>query len=173
MFTIKQNDGVRDARTLKQVQLPEEPRAREDALDNALLDRLADYLSSHTFEFKVPGNTIQNLKRSLEEEEGRKKKKKGGMNMMMLLQMKAAAIGALALKAIALVAFKALIIGKIALAIAGVIALKKLFEQKHHTSTYEVVAHPHFDEHGHYDRSFSQELAYRGYDQSGKISSKY
>lgn len=72
--------------------------------------------------------------------------------MLLLLQLKAAAIGAILLKLIGLVAFKALMISKIALLISGVIALKKLSESKHHTSSYEVLAHP-YDDHSHYDRA--------------------
>lgn len=84
---------------------------------------------------------------------------------MMLIQLKAAILGAIALKFIALVAFKALLVAKIALTIASIIALKKLLEHKHHTSTYEVVAPHHHDEYGHFDRSFTQEqLAYKGYE---------
>lgn len=74
--------------------------------------------------------------------------------------MKAAMLAAIALKVLALLAFKALVIGKIALTISGIIALKKLLEQKHHTSTYEVIAHPHYEE--HHERSFGQEMAYKG-----------
>lgn len=73
-------------------------------------------------------------------------------SMLMLLQLKAAAIGAIVLKTIGMIAFKALMISKIALLISGLIALKKLSEPKHHTSTYEVVAHP-YDDH-HFDRAF-------------------
>lgn len=96
---------------------------------------------------------------------GRKKKGGGGGNRMksllVLLQIKAAILAAIALKFIGLVAFKALLLAKIALIIAGMVALKKLVEQKSHTSTYEVYAHPHYDEHS-FDRSFRQELPYRG-----------
>lgn len=87
------------------------------------------------------------------------------MKMMMMLGMKGALLGALALKFIALIAFKALIIAKIAFTISAIIALKKLLGGKQQSSTYEVVAHPHYEEHGggHYDRSFGPEMAYRGH----------
>lgn len=74
-------------------------------------------------------------------------------SMLMLLQLKAIAIGAVLLKFIGLVAFKALMMSKMALLISGVIALKKLSEVKHHSSSYEVVAHP-YENYGHYDRAF-------------------
>lgn len=80
----------------------------------------------------------------------------------MLFLLKVVTLGALALKFIGLVAFSALVKAKIALVIAGIIALKKLVEHKPHSSTYEVVAHPHVDEHS-FDRSFNQDLAYKGY----------
>ncbi|KAF7277028.1 hypothetical protein GWI33_009519 [Rhynchophorus ferrugineus] len=85
--------------------------------------------------------------------------------MMMMFQLKAAILGAIALKFIGIVAFKALLIAKVALTLSSIIALKKLLEGKHHTSTYEVVAtHPHHDDYGHVDRSFMQDqLAYKGY----------
>ncbi|XP_050304360.1 uncharacterized protein LOC126741926 [Anthonomus grandis grandis] len=159
-------------------QLPEEPRAREDAVDSILWNRISDYLSSHTIELRVPPDTLQEINESVEEGRGKgggggggKKGGGGGgdrmKGLMMLIQLKAAVLGAIALKFVALVAFKALLIAKIALVLASVIALKKLLEQKHHTSTYEVVAHPPHHEgwDGHYDRSFTQEqLAYRGYE---------
>lgn len=42
-------------------------------------------------------------------------------------------------------------------------AIKKLFESKHETSTYEIVPHPHYEDHHHHDRSFAHVLAYGGY----------
>lgn len=94
---------------------------------------------------------------------GRKKKtKKGGMSsVLMLFFIKMAALAAVALKLLTLISFKALLLAKIALTISGVIALKKLFDQKQ-TSTYEVIAHPHYEEFGQHDRSFGRDTAYRG-----------
>lgn len=85
--------------------------------------------------------------------------------MMMMFSMKAAAMYAIGLKVVAMIAFKALLAAKVALTIAGIIALKKLVESKHHTQTYEVVAHPasHGDDYSHYDRAFNQELVYKGH----------
>ncbi|CAG9760718.1 unnamed protein product [Ceutorhynchus assimilis] len=175
-FKIKPNG--RFSRKNMEDKLPEEPRAREDAVENILWDKVSDYLSSHTIELKVPPDTLQDMKQSVEEGRGKGGGGGGGKNkggggggdrmkgMMMLIQLKAAILGAIALKFVALVAFKALLVGKIALTIASVIALKKLLEHKHHTSTYEVLSHPHHDEYGHFDRSFTQQdqLAYRGYE---------
>lgn len=95
---------------------------------------------------------------------GRKKKgKKGASSLFLLFFLKLAVLGAIAMKVLTLIAFKALVLGKIALTISGVIALKKLFEQKH-TSTYEVIAHPQFEDYSHHDRSFAQDLSYRRQD---------
>ncbi|XP_072391626.1 uncharacterized protein Osi9 isoform X2 [Diabrotica undecimpunctata] len=161
---IKSSEPERISRHATISSLPDEHRAREDALDNLLFERFSEFMKSHTFEYKVPDDTINDLNKSVEE--GRKKKG-GGMkmkSMMMILTLKAATIGAIVLKIIGMVAFKALLIAKVALTISSIIALKKLVETKHHTSTYEVVAaHPHYDEHNHFDRSFKHELPYRGY----------
>lgn len=48
--------------------LPEEPRAREDALDTILINKAIDFLSSHSIEFKVPDDTINQMKNSMVEE---------------------------------------------------------------------------------------------------------
>jgi len=163
----------RSSRYVSSASLPDEPRSRDSWLNAALMERAINYLSSHTIQYRMPDNTMNDMKRAFEDdesnqeehEEGRKKKKKG-MQMMYLLQMKAAAVGAIMLKVIGIVAFKALMLAKLALAIATMIGLKKLIDDKHHhTSTYEVVA-PHYDDHGHYlDRSFksAQEIAYNAY----------
>ncbi|KAF5290244.1 hypothetical protein FQA39_LY14798 [Lamprigera yunnana] len=161
-LSLEQNNDVidRSPRDYSIPNLPEESRAREEAIDSILYDKFVNYLSSHTLEFKVPEDTIAEFKNSIEE--GRKKKggKKGNMMAyLMLFKMKAAMLAALALKGLAIISFKALVIAKIALTITAIIGLKKLSESKHHSPTYEVVAH---DEHGHY-RSFGQELAYKGY----------
>ncbi|XP_074031309.1 uncharacterized protein isoform X2 [Leptinotarsa decemlineata] len=164
---IKANHDQEHDRTSRQqstIVLPDDPKDREDALNDALLDRLTEYAKTHTLEFRFLDESVNESA-----EEGRKKKGGGGGGgmrlrpMMMLLQLKAAALGAIALKFIALIAFKALLVAKIALTIAGIVALKKLVEQKHHSSTYEVVAHPHYEDHSHFDRSFNQDLAYKGY----------
>ncbi|CAH1111140.1 unnamed protein product [Psylliodes chrysocephalus] len=174
---IRANRVERHAR--QGVPLPDDLRAREEAVENLLWDRIIDFMRSHTFEFKIPDETINDLM-GKPVEEARKKKGGGGggmrmRTMLLLLQLKAATIGAIALKVIGLIAFKALVIAKIAFTIASIIALKKLLESKHHTSTYEVVAHPHYEEHGHFDRSFNtfnaQDFAYKGYNALGGRSS--
>jgi len=171
----------RSARFFSFNALPVESGAREQMVDQVLMDRIVDYLSSHSFQFKVPEDTIREFKRSLDEAdaqleeyeeddvesvgEGRKKKKKM-LPILLLLKMKAAAAGAIMLKMIALLAFKALVIAKIALLLASIIALKKLVDHKHHHApSYEVIAAHPYEDHGHsFDRSFdTSELPYRAY----------
>lgn len=48
---------------------------------------------------------------------------------------------------IAFAAAKAVVLAKISLLVAGIIALKKLLASKHTETSYEVVAHPHHEEH--------------------------
>lgn len=70
-ISIKQNVGgeIRTGRHLFEPNMfPEEPRAREEAIDSVLMDRILDYLGTHTFEFKVPSETVNDLRRSFEEE---------------------------------------------------------------------------------------------------------
>lgn len=69
-FRIKQNDGERTGRQLNPPLLPDEPTARENALNNILMDRILNYFNSHTFEFKVPSKTIEEVQRSIEEGAG-------------------------------------------------------------------------------------------------------
>lgn len=90
--------------------------------------------------------------------------------------MKAAALIPLALGALALLALKALIVGKLALVLSALIGLQKLLASKQHSSSYEVVAHPHYEEHGHghYARAMQDphQLAYRAYEPDSKEEKK-
>ncbi|KAJ8910874.1 hypothetical protein NQ315_000505 [Exocentrus adspersus] len=163
---IKPADGNRTSRQQSSVIFPQDPKEREEALDEALWEKFTDYLSSHSIEYKMPVENINDLEKSLVEE-GRKRKGGGGGGMrmkslLMLIQLKAAVLAAIFLKFIGLVAFKALLVAKIALTISSIVALKKLVEHKPHTSTYEVYAHPHYDEHAHFDRSYHPDMPYRG-----------
>lgn len=73
------------------------------------------------------------------------------------------AVGGILLKLVALVAFKALMVAKIALLLSLAIAIKKLVDTKQQSSTYEIIAHPHYEDYHQHDRSFAHEIAYRGY----------
>lgn len=64
---IKQSDGNRTSRQHPSLVLPDEPKAREEALDKALLERFADYMSSHSFEYKMPLDNFNDLEKSIEE----------------------------------------------------------------------------------------------------------
>lgn len=99
---------------------------------------------------------------------GKKKKIKQLLPLLALAKLKITALIPLFLGIIAFAAAKAVLLAKIALLVAGIIALKKLLASKHHETSYEVVAHPHHDEHyassgGHgWGRSIddAQDLAY-------------
>ncbi|XP_050087572.1 uncharacterized protein LOC126572371 [Anopheles aquasalis] len=174
-ITVKQSEdaaSVPQGRSLNDIALPAEPEAREAEIDGLLVERAARFLETHTLEFKVPKDSIEDMQRSLDEARGKKKKvKKLLLPLLLLLKLKAAALLPLALGALALIAFKALIVGKIALILSAIIALKKLFDKKGDQS-YEVVAHPHYshstsyDDHHGYARSLdAQNLAYAAHAQ--------
>lgn len=167
--------------------LPAEAGAKEAVIDQAILDRTAKFLSTHTVELSLP----EDVSRSFDEGKQRystfilaiyyiyyliraiwiaargKKKKivKSLLPILLLLKLKAAALIPIALGGLALLALKALAIGKIALIISAIIALQKLFANKH--QSYEVVAHPvhsygQEDHHG-WARSSGADLAYKAY----------
>lgn len=50
--------------------LSENARSSESSIDNLLTNRVAKFLGSHTLEFKIPKNTVEEMKRSLDSEEG-------------------------------------------------------------------------------------------------------
>ncbi|XP_066581959.1 uncharacterized protein Osi9 [Prorops nasuta] len=154
-----------NARSLNDIEstLPTEVEAKEAAIDQALVDRAAKFLSTHTVELSVP----EEVSRSFDEARGKKKKiVKSLLPILLLLKLKAAALIPIALGALALIAFKALVIGKIALIISLIIGLQKLLANKH--QSYEVVAHPvhgHEEHHEHHGwaRSSGADLAYNAY----------
>ncbi|XP_014475663.1 PREDICTED: uncharacterized protein LOC106744985 [Dinoponera quadriceps] len=162
------NSRADNARSLNDIEstLPAETEAKEAAIDQALVDRAAKFLSTHTVELSLP----EDVSRSFDEARGKKKKiVKSLMPILLLLKLKAAALIPIALGALALVAFKALVIGKIALIISLIIGLQKLLAQKHHG--YDIVAHPvhsyGHDEHVHHDHHgwarSGADLAYNAY----------
>lgn len=170
--------------------LPAEAGAKEAVIDQAILDRTAKFLSTHTVELSLPEDvsrsfdegkqrysyssihfftleTIYHLIRGIWIAARGKKKKivKSLLPILLLLKLKAAALIPIALGGLALLALKALAIGKIALIISAIIALQKLFANKH--QSYEVVAHPvhsygQEDHHG-WARSSGADLAYKAY----------
>jgi hypothetical protein len=135
-------------------------RSADDSVESLILNRIQNFLHSHTIKVELKGadivNAVSSTGRALEDvsekifeddesPEARGKKKKAGKilgPLIMAIALKAAALLPLLLGAIALIAGKALLIGKIALVLSAVIGLKKLLSQEKHV-TYEVVAHPH------------------------------
>ncbi|KAJ2940094.1 hypothetical protein O0L34_g6462 [Tuta absoluta] len=156
----------RSARALEP--LAEEPKAREAQVEARLIDSAADLLENHVIQFRLPSSTVEGMKRSLEEARGKKKKLKQLIPLLAIAKLKITALIPLFLGIIAFAAAKAVLLAKISLLVAGIIALKKLLaHHKHHETSYEVVAHPHHEEHyassGHgWGRSIedAQNLAY-------------
>lgn len=98
---------------------------------------------------------------------GKKKKIKQLLPLLAIAKLKILALIPLFLGIIAFAAAKAVLLAKISLLVAGIIALKKLLASKQSETSYEVVAHPHHEEHyassGHgWGRSIddAQNLAY-------------
>ncbi|CAK1541119.1 unnamed protein product [Leptosia nina] len=150
--------------------LADEPKAREAQLETRLVDSAADFLENHVVEFRMPSSAVEGMKRSLEEARGKKKKLKQLIPLLAIAKLKIMALIPLFLGIIAFAAAKAVLLAKISLLVAGIIALKKLLASKHHETSYEVVAHPHHEEHyassGHgWGRSIdeAQDLAYSGH----------
>ncbi|KAH8326658.1 hypothetical protein KR067_011479 [Drosophila pandora] len=168
-IALVKTDDIPVGRSLNDVQLPEEVEAREAEVDSLLVERVARFFGTHTLQFKVPKDSIQDMQRALEESRGKKKeKKKYLMPLLMLFKLKMAALLPLAIGFLALISFKALVIGKIALLLSGIIGLKKLLESK--KENYEVVAHPHYEHEHSYGRSLqqdsqAQQMAYAAYKQ--------
>lgn len=61
-------------RSLNEIDLPTEPEARESEIDSLLVDRAARFLGSHTLQFKVPKDSIEDMQRSLDEGKQNEKK---------------------------------------------------------------------------------------------------
>lgn len=59
--------AVKGGRSLSDVELPENVEARESQVDSMLADRVARFLGTHTLQFKVPKDSIEDMQRSLEE----------------------------------------------------------------------------------------------------------
>ena len=54
-------------RSMNDVNLSAEPEAREGEIDSLLVSRVSKFLGSHTLQFKMPKDSIQDMQRSLEE----------------------------------------------------------------------------------------------------------
>ncbi|KAJ0170875.1 hypothetical protein K1T71_013647 [Dendrolimus kikuchii] len=164
--TLELVGSPRSARSFEP--LPDEPQAREAQVESRLIDSATDFLENHVIQFKMPPSAVEGMKRSLEEARSKKKKiQKQLLPLLALAKLKIMSLIPLFLGIIAFAAAKAVLLAKVSLLIAGIIALKKLLASKHTETSYEVVAHPHHEEHypssGHgWGRSMNdaQDLAY-------------
>ncbi|CAG4964236.1 unnamed protein product [Parnassius apollo] len=152
--------------------LSDEPRTRENQIETRLLDTALDFFENHVIQLKVPKGAVEDVKRSLEEGRGKKKKLKQLLPIFALLQLKIQSLIPLFLGIIAFAAVKGLMLAKAALLASALLLLKKLLSKQEHHESYEVVAHPHHDEHfshggghGGWGRSSqdAQSLAYSAY----------
>ena len=66
-ITLIQTEPQQQGRSINEINLPVESEARENAVDTLLVDRLARFLASHTLQFKVPKDAIEDMQRSLDE----------------------------------------------------------------------------------------------------------
>lgn len=64
---IQTEQPAASGRSLNDIDLPVESEARENEVDSLLVDRVARFLGTHTLQFKVPKDSIQDMQRSLEE----------------------------------------------------------------------------------------------------------
>ncbi|XP_050685319.1 uncharacterized protein LOC126979817 [Leptidea sinapis] len=170
-ITLIGTGSSRSARSFEP--LSEEPRARESQVENRLVDAAADFLENHVIQFRMPKGTVEDMKRSLEEGRGKKKKLKQLIPIFALLQLKIQSLIPLFLGIIAFAAVKGLLLAKTALLASALLLLKKLLSKHEPHESYEVVAHPHHEEHyshpsphtgGGWGRSQdAQNLAYNAY----------
>ncbi|CAB3257627.1 unnamed protein product [Arctia plantaginis] len=173
-LTLYNVGSTRSARSYEP--LPEDPQARENQVESRLVDAAADFMENHVIQLRMPKNTVEDMKRSLEEGRGKKKKLKQLLPILALLQLKIQSLIPLFLGIIAFAAIKGLMLAKAALVASALVLLKKLLSKGEHHESYEVVAHPHHEEHfshggggggghGGWGRSASdaQNLAYNAY----------
>lgn len=66
-ISLVKTDEIPVGRSLNDVDLPEEAEARENEIDTLLVERIARFFGTHTLQFKVPKESIQDMQRALEE----------------------------------------------------------------------------------------------------------
>lgn len=67
-ISIIQTEAIPDGgRSLNDISLSENGEAREGQVDSLLADRIARFLGTHTLQFKVPKDSIEDMQRSLDE----------------------------------------------------------------------------------------------------------
>ncbi|XP_013142569.1 PREDICTED: uncharacterized protein LOC106106521 [Papilio polytes] len=164
--------GIGSSRSARSFEpLSEEPKARENQVEGRLIDTALDFFENHVIQLRIPKGAVEDVKRSLEEGRGKKKKLKQLLPIFALLQLKIQSLIPLFLGIIAFAAVKGLMLAKAALLASALLLLKKLLSKNEHHESYEVVAHPHHDEHfshgsahGGWGRSQdAQNLAYSAY----------
>lgn len=64
---VKSNDDIPLGRSMSSMSLPEDPDTRESEIDSMLVERVARFFGTHTLQFKVPRESIEDMQRSLEE----------------------------------------------------------------------------------------------------------
>ena len=138
----------------------------EDQLTSLMTDKLLGFVRSRSMRLKLlPGadllvtpsqdkagalNLGMSLQTSKDEGRGHKAQKAIIPALIAAGAVKIGMLKILAMKALVLLVGKALILSKIAFLVAVVIGLKKLLSQQKHV-TYEVVAQPHHQSHGHHE----------------------
>lgn len=67
-ISLIQTEAIPDGgRSLNDINLSENGEAREGQVDSLLADRIARFLGTHTLQFKVPKDSIEDMQRSLDE----------------------------------------------------------------------------------------------------------
>jgi len=66
-IALVKTDDIPVGRSLNDVALPEEAEARESEVDSLLVERVARFFGTHTLQFKVPKDSIQDMQRALDE----------------------------------------------------------------------------------------------------------
>ncbi|XP_068625708.1 uncharacterized protein [Battus philenor] len=158
--TFARTGSPRSARSFEP--LDTDPKAREQQVEDRIMDNVVDFLDSHALQLRMPKSFIED--NSVEEEgRGKKKKKlKKLLPILALIKLKLAALVPLFLGIIAFAVFKAYLLGKIAFIAAAFGALKKLLESKKNSGWSEPAHEEHgWESNGGWGRSQdAQSLAY-------------
>lgn len=64
---VKSSDDIPLGRSMNSMSLPDDPEVRESEIDSMLVERVARFFGTHTLQFKVPRDSIEDMQRSLEE----------------------------------------------------------------------------------------------------------
>lgn len=64
---VQTEQPAQSGRSMNEINLSAEPEVRETEVDSLLMDRVSRFLGTHTLQFKIPKDSIQDMQRSLEE----------------------------------------------------------------------------------------------------------